>query len=156
MRLNGNYRTHEREIKEIQNNFKKLQTEMNRLNDLLAKNQFMEVKLKNENSHNESEFVQRLKDLEKESVRLELEIDNLREYKADLLYEIVEQERQILLWERKIQLEKEMQETLNPNVGQKELEDLKKDIHRMELKLDEIRKVILFFYHNLNTKIKNF
>lgn len=48
---------------------------MNRLNDLLAKNQFMEVKLKNENSHNESEFVQRLKDLEKESVRLELEID---------------------------------------------------------------------------------
>lgn len=75
---------------------------MNRLNDLLAKNQFMEVKLKNENSHNESEFVQRLKDLEKESVRLELEIDNLREHKADLLYEIVEQERQILLWERKI------------------------------------------------------
>jgi len=62
----------------------------------------MEVKLKNENSHNESEFVQRLKDLEKESVRLELEIDNLREHKADLLYEIVEQERQILLWERKI------------------------------------------------------
>ena len=50
----------------------------------------METKLKNENAHNESEFVQRLKDLERESVRLELEIDNLREHKADLLYEIVE------------------------------------------------------------------
>jgi hypothetical protein len=45
-----------------------------------------------------------------------------------------------LLWERKITLEKEMQETLNPNYGQKELEELKKEIHRMELRLDDIRK----------------
>ncbi len=33
-----------------------------------------------------------------------------------------------------------MQETLNPNYGQKELEELKKEIHRMELRLDDIRK----------------
>lgn len=33
----------------------------------------------------------------------------------------MEAEKQILLWERKIQLEKEMQEALDPNVGQSEL-----------------------------------
>jgi len=53
----------------------------------------------------------------------------------------VESERQILLWDRKIKLEKEMQETLNPEVGQKELQELKKEIHRMELRLEDLRKV---------------
>jgi len=33
-----------------------------------------------------------------------------------------------------------MQETLDPNYGQKEIQELKKEIHRMELRLDDIRK----------------
>ena len=53
----------------------------------------------------------------------------------------MEAERQILLWERKIQLEKEMQDALDPNIGQSEIQLLKKEIHRMELRLEELRKV---------------
>lgn len=90
---------------------------MNRLNDRLATNISQENKLKNENINNESEFIQRLKDMEKEAVSLEVQVDWLREQKADLLADIVEHERQILLWERKIHLEKEMQETLDPTYG---------------------------------------
>ncbi len=60
--------------------------------------------------------------------------------------EIVESERQILLWERKIQLEKEMQTTLDPDVGQNEIQELKKEIHRMELRLEDLRKVIFFIF----------
>lgn len=78
--------------------------------------------------------------MEKESVYLEVEIDRIKDEKAQLLSEIVESEKQILLWERKIHLEKEMQETLDPNYGQKEIQELKKEIHRMELRLDDIRK----------------
>ena len=54
--------------------------------------------------------------------------------------EIVECERQILLWERKYQLEKEMQETLDPNVGKSEIEELTKELHRMELKYQSLLK----------------
>ena len=54
--------------------------------------------------------------------------------------EIVECERQILLWERKYQLEKEMQEALDPNVGQSEIEELKKELHRMELRYNSLIK----------------
>ena len=57
----------------------------------------------------------------------------------------MESERQILLWERKIQLEKEMQVTLDPDVGQNELQELKKEIHRMELRLEDLRKVRKLF-----------
>lgn len=41
-----------------------------------------------------------------------------RQAKRDTLAEIVEAERQIMLWERKVQLEKEMKEVLDPTVGQ--------------------------------------
>ena len=55
--------------------------------------------------------------MENESIKLENQISQLKDQKADVLAEIVEAERQILLWERKITLEKEMQETLDPTYG---------------------------------------
>lgn len=140
MRLNNTYRQHEKEIRDIKNSLKNLQNDMNKLNDQLSNNKDTRQKLENENFNIESEFVEKLKELEKESVHLEVEIDKLKENKADLLNEIVECEKHILLWERKIQLEREMQEALDPNVGQSELQDLKKEIHRMELRLEDLRK----------------
>ncbi len=113
---------------------------MNKLNDELSNNKDQRQRLENENFNIESEFVEKLKELEKESVRLEVEIDKTKENKSDLLNEIVECEKHILLWERKIQLEREMQEALDPNVGQSELLELKKEIHRMELRLEDLRK----------------
>jgi len=140
MRLNSKYEGHEKEIRSIKISLKNLQTEMNKLNDGLSKNQSSETKLKNENFHIQSEFVEKLKELERGNVSLELNIDSLKDEKADLLQNIVEAERQLLLWERKIQLEKEIQDALDPNIGQSEIKLLKKDIHRMELRLDELRK----------------
>jgi len=105
-----------------------------------SRNQGSETKLKNENFNIQSEFVEKLKELQHGNVTLELDIDGLKEEKAELLQNIVEAERQLLLWERKIQLEKEIQEALDPNIGQSEIKLLKKDIHRMELRLDELRK----------------
>merc|ERR1711920_1022784 len=46
----------------------------------------------------------------------------------------------VLLWERKITLEKEMQEALDPNVGQADSSAMKKEIHRMELRLEQLKR----------------
>merc|ERR1712036_68312 len=54
--------------------------------------------------------------------------------------DIVEAERQVMLWERKIHLEREMQEALDPSVGQVESTAMKKEIHRMELRLDQLKR----------------
>lgn len=94
----------------------------------------------NDNFNIENEFKQKLKELENESIKLENSISTLKEEKADILSEIVEAERQILLWERKIQLEKEMQDALDPNIGQSEIVAMKKEIHRMELRYEQLRK----------------
>ena len=113
---------------------------MNKLNDLFYKNTDLQEKLKNDNFNIENEFKQKLKELENESIRLENQISNLKEQKADILAEIVEAERQILLWERKIQLEKEMQDHLDPTIGQTEIVAMRKEIHRMELRYEQLRK----------------
>lgn len=119
---------------------KNLDFEMNKLNDLFYKNTDLQEKLKNDNFNIENEFKQKLKELENESIRLENNISNLKEQKADILAEIVEAERQVLLWERKIQLEKEMQDHLDPSIGQTEIVAMKKEIHRMELRYEQLRK----------------
>merc|ERR1711920_288913 len=67
-------------------------------------------------------------------------VSKVKEEKNDMTSEILEAERQVLLWERKITLEKEMQEALDPNVGQADSSAMKKEIHRMELRLDQLKR----------------
>lgn len=95
--LNNNYKSHEKEIKEIKNAVKMLQTEMNKLNDFLADRISKKQKIENENYNIKSDFIEKLKEMEKEAVKLEVETDKLKEEKVELLSEIVESERQILL-----------------------------------------------------------
>lgn len=112
---------------------------MNKLNDLFYKNKSRTEVLTNANFNIENEFQQKLKELENETIKLEDQITKLKESKAEVLAEIVEAERQILLWERKITLEKEMQEALDPTIGQTEIVAMRKEIHRMELRYDVLR-----------------
>jgi len=66
---------------------------MERLNKLLSKNDDMRLKLFNEYYNIQNDFVEKLKELETQSVKLEVEIDRLKEEKAELLAGIVECER---------------------------------------------------------------
>jgi len=55
---------------------------MNRLNDRIADNRERRKNLENENINIESEFIEKLKDMEKESVYLEVEMDRIKDEKA--------------------------------------------------------------------------
>lgn len=54
--------------------------------------------------------------MEEVSVGLESQVGALKEDKAKLLEDILEAERQVLMWEKKIALEKETQAALDPTV----------------------------------------
>lgn len=66
---------------------------MNKLNDDLSRYLEKSEKLTNENNHIQSEFQEKLKEFEKEAVRYELQVDKLKESKADLLNSILEAEK---------------------------------------------------------------
>merc|ERR1719453_1099719 len=67
----------------------------------------LQAELANANAVMEMEFKAELKELETESVTLETKIHEVKGAKGVLLEEIVETERQLLLWEKKIQLKRE-------------------------------------------------
>lgn len=45
-----------------------------------------------------------------------------------------------MLWQRKIHLEQEMQQALDPSVGELETTAMKKEIHRMTLRLEQLKR----------------
>lgn len=63
---------------------------MNKLNDNISVNSDKKQKLQNQNVKLESQFIEKLKEMEHEATKLEYNIDIIREEKAELMNEIVE------------------------------------------------------------------
>merc|ERR1719265_1985620 len=119
---------------------KHLRFDMDRMNGVIVKNDGKSKELANSNQMMETEFVAKLKEIEAQCLRMEQQVAVVKEEKEKMTQDILEAERQVLLWERKISLEKEMQQALDPNVGQSESAAMEKEIHRMELRLDQLKR----------------
>merc|ERR1719183_3105226 len=113
---------------------------MDRMNGAIVKHDSQSKDISNNNFLLETEFVAKLKEIESQCLRVEEEVTRTKDEKTQMTQDILEAERQVLLWERKIALEKEMQEALDPNVGQAETAAMHKEIHRMELRLDQLKR----------------
>ena len=48
---------------------------------------------------------------------------------------------QVMLWQRKIELEREMNDVLDPSVGGDVVGAMKKEIHRMQLRAAELSRI---------------
>ena len=78
--------------------------------------------------------------MEESAIRSEARLAGIKEEKARLLEDILEAERQVMMWEKKIQLEKETQAALDPEVGQAEVKAMEKEIHRMTLRFETLKR----------------
>ena len=92
--------------------------DMTRLNSLISSNTELAVSLEEKHFHLEHAVMAELKDQEATAKQLEGSIEECTARKKQLLSEVLETERQIMLWERKLQLDREMQQLLDPSVGQ--------------------------------------
>ena len=140
LRLLKDITLREAEVKSLHHAIHSMHSDMSRLNELIGRNTKLQAELANANAVMEMEFKAELKELETESVTLETKIHEVKEAKGVLLEEIVETERQLLLWEKKIQLERETQAALDPEVGMSEIKAMEKEIHRMRLRLETLKR----------------
>ena len=65
-------------FQQLRSSLKGFQQEMNHLNDKLAVYADKKHKFENFNVNLESEFVEKLKEMEREAVKLEIDIDSIR------------------------------------------------------------------------------
>lgn len=77
---------------------------------------------------------------EEKAAAAKAKIEAVAAERMEIMEKITTCERHILLWERKIKLEIETQKTLDPNYGKKEVEDMKREIHRMEIRLNQLKR----------------
>jgi len=137
-RLESSLESHQKDVKGLQTAMGRLNVDLQRINGLIAQNSAARQTLQEDNFNLETRIMGDLRELEQDTAHLSTQIEDARVQKRDVLAEIVEVERQLMLWERKIQLEKEMQEVMDPSVGQDVVGEMRKEIHRMQLRHGEL------------------
>jgi chromosome segregation ATPase len=130
----------EKEIERLQVQIRLLQRDMSRLGERLSASVGQGNILVEGNVNYEAEILENLRKKEEEAVHMELQIENLAGVREGLAEELMDTEKSIMLWEKKLQLAREMKEALDPNYGASELRVMKKEISRMELRLKQIKK----------------
>ncbi|XP_010378020.1 coiled-coil domain-containing protein 40 [Rhinopithecus roxellana] len=140
LRVESKIEQEKKEQKEIEHHMKDLDNDLKKLNVLMNKNRCSSEELEQNNRVTENEFVRSLKDSERETIKMQDKLNQLSEEKATLLNQLVEAEHQIMLWEKKIQLAKEMRSSVDSKIGQTEIRAMKGEIHRMKIRLGRLLK----------------
>lgn len=140
LKIDAQFDTQNRELRELQRAMDSMHNDMTKINALIAKHRGLKESLANDNHQLEQSFVHRLADMEQESLAMEAQVVALKEEKERLLTEVAESEREMMLWEKKISLERETQAALDPEVGATEVKAMQKEIHRMKLKYSQLKK----------------
>ncbi|NXU52556.1 CCD40 protein, partial [Turnix velox] len=140
LRTENEIQQEKKEQKEIERHMRNMSNDLIKLNVLINKNISSFEELQHGNVITENEFVHSLKAAEKESVELQERHSQLAEEKERLLNSLVEAEHQIMLWEKKIQLAKEMRAAVESETGQGEIQAMRTEIHRMQVRYSHLMK----------------
>ncbi|NXR59793.1 CCD40 protein, partial [Rhadina sibilatrix] len=140
LRLENEIQQEIKEQKDVERHMKNMSNDLIKLNMLINKNNSSVEELQNGKMVTENEFLQSLKAAEKESVEMQERHSQLTEEKERLLNSLVEAEHQILLWEKKIQLAKEMREATDALLEQGEIQEMKTEIRRMQVRYGQLLK----------------
>lgn len=119
---------------------KAIHEDMSRINALIAKNQELSNRLQQSTFTTQKEFDAELEELEREAATAEGKIQSVEGEKERLLVELLEAERQIILWEKKITLEREIQETLDPRDGEGEITQKEREVSRAKARLEALKR----------------
>ncbi|GBF90586.1 hypothetical protein Rsub_03158 [Raphidocelis subcapitata] len=140
-RLERQLERQEREAKSLRAAGDRLQTELARVDGLIGRHEGLKAVLREEQTQLEGRAMAELRGMEEDAARLGSSIDEGAANKQQLVADLIEVERQIMLWERKIQLEREMQEVLDPTVGEGVVASMGREVRRMELRLAELLRL---------------
>ena len=139
-RIEAQFEKQDRELRELERGSSGRHLEMSKINQLLAEHASRQQGLADDNYIMEHEFVTKLKELEEEAIKAEQQIVALKEQKEGLLLDVTEAEKQVMLLEKKIALERETQAALDPEVGAAEVRAMEREIHRMRLRYAQLQR----------------
>lgn len=141
VRLQENHVRQLDEIKTLEFAMERARQDQARINGITAKHELATKNLLTDVMVTEREIQGSLEELEGQTITIETKVTTSTNEKRRLIGEVIEAERQIMLWERKIQLEKETQAALDPSVGGDVVGAMKREIQRMSHRETELKKM---------------
>ncbi|KAM3173123.1 hypothetical protein ACTXT7_013109 [Hymenolepis weldensis] len=124
----------EKEKVQLTRDIERLQNSMIRLNKCIHEQRSSSDALEQENRFAEEDFILRIREKETQAVEAEAQLAEAVREKEDLLSDLLETERHIMLWEKKVQLVNETRQAVDSASGMAELKAIRVEIHRMEMK----------------------
>ncbi|XP_049632095.1 coiled-coil domain-containing protein 40 [Suncus etruscus] len=140
LRIENKISMEKKEQKQIERHMRGLDNDLQKLNTLLGQNRSSTEQLQQETFVTQGEFLCLLKESERETIQMQDKLSQLSEEKATLMNNLIETEHQIMLWEKKIQLAKEMRNSVDSETGQTEIRSMKAEIHRMKVRYGHLLK----------------
>lgn len=140
LRLGNDLQEKDTDVSNLANESKSVQFELDRLNPLVFELQARVEQLKKDSILEEQNADKEIRSLEAETRNIEAKLIAIKQEKDQLREDLTEAERQAMLWERRLLLEREVVEALDPGVGQLEVASMKKEIHRMELREEQLKR----------------
>ncbi|XP_013912549.1 PREDICTED: coiled-coil domain-containing protein 40 [Thamnophis sirtalis] len=140
VRIENDIQQEKNELKDIERHMKNMSNDLVKLHLLINKNSENSNELQQGNTIMENEFVRSLKISERESIEMQEKLDRLHEEKERLINSLVEAECQMMQWEKKIQIAKEMRAAVDSEAEQNEIRAMKSEIHRMQVKYQQLMK----------------
>lgn len=139
-RTKANLEALEKELNQYTLKESALQRELQRLGDEIHREATLGTGLVETNIQFETEVLETLKQKELSSAALQTKIQKICDEREDLADQLLEHEKSIMLFEKKLQIAREMKEALDPNYGSAELSAMRREVSRMELRLQQIVK----------------
>uniref|UniRef100_A0A8C6V5H0 Coiled-coil domain 40 molecular ruler complex subunit n=1 Tax=Naja naja TaxID=35670 RepID=A0A8C6V5H0_NAJNA len=140
VRIENDIQQEKNELKDIERHMKNMSNDLVKLHLLINKNSENSNELQQGNTIMENEFMRSLKISERESIEMQEKLDQLHEEKERLINSLVEAECQMMQWEKKIQIAKEMRAAVDSEAEQSEIRAMKSEIHRMQVKYQQLMK----------------
>jgi len=140
MRLMQDINSNKATVKAIASSISSMHTDISRLNDLIGKYSQMKENLASENAVKQIEYDEDIRLLRDKVETLDMKIAKAVSEKEDHMMKIIASEKDLMQWEKKIQLEKETQKMLNSSEHANEIKGMEKEISRMKHRLEEINR----------------
>lgn len=139
-RLLGDINREKQEILGLTKKADAMHLEMKRVNTLLSKNAESKQVVANDAFLLENDLVRRLEEKNRAAIQLQKRVDDTRKAKAEAFQKIMDCERDIMFWERKLQLSRETELAMDPTVGKAEVQKMKKEIAFMEQRVTQFER----------------
>ncbi|XP_013856157.1 coiled-coil domain-containing protein 40 [Austrofundulus limnaeus] len=130
----------QRESSELEKNSKILERDLEKLGGLLRKNHHLSQALELENTLMETDFIQQIKEREREAVDIQMKVEKAQEEREILVQSLLEADQQLMLWKRKTQILKETRAVVDSQIDKEEIQKMKAEIHRKKLRINQLTK----------------